>query len=162
MQQIQRISQRALSGRVTVIVILLMMLSACNLVNKRGAATREKVVNTYLYALEEKDERAIISLISRDYQAEQAVQAKVAQLGGRKLSDVQVCYQEVVGPQNVNVTIQGFYNKSLGAASGRVKFKDTLIVQNGGDRWYLILGKYTGEPSSPTGPTTRPVTIPSK
>ena len=158
MQQVQRISQRALSGRVTVIVILLMMLSACNLVNQRGAATREKVVNTYLYALEKKDERAIISLISRDYQAEQAVQAKVAQLGGRKLSDVQVCYQEVIGPQNVNVTIQGFYSKSLGAASERVKFKDTLIIQNGGGRWYLILGRYIGKPSSPTGPTTRPVT----
>ncbi len=162
MQLPQQFSRRALGRGVTFTGALLLTLSSCNLINKQGAATREDVVSTYLRALEKKDERAISSLISEDYQAEQAAQVKVAQLGGRELYDVQVCYQEVVGPQNVNVTIQGFYDKGLGAVSGRAKFKDTLIVQSVGGRWYLILGKYTGKPPQPTGPTTKPVTIPSK
>ena len=143
-------------------IILLLILSACSLVNKRGVATREEVVNIYLNALKEKDERAILLLIPRDYQAEQAIQAKVTQLGRRGLYDVQVCYQEVIGPQNVNVIIQGFYNKGLDAASGRVKFKDTLIVESGSGRWYLVLGKRKGGSPPPTGATTKPVTIPSK
>lgn len=67
---------------VTLLGVLLLTLPAGNSADARGATTKEEVVEAYLHALERKDERTILLLIPHTPIAEQAVRAKVEQLGG--------------------------------------------------------------------------------
>ncbi len=116
-------------------------------------------MNTYLQALENRNERAILALIPENVVAEQAVQSKIAQLGGHDFRDLQVCYKEVIKPQYVKVQIQGAY---LGVKGKEIKFKDLLTVEfiggsHIGDRytWQLTsLGQLRNPPNygSPTTP----------
>ena len=141
----------------TFAVILLLIVYYSNFfVDRRNVNTKEALVDTYLSALERKDERAILSLIPNDRLAKQEVKAKVALLGGRSIQDRQVCYRELFKPQHQKVTIQCWY---VGAKGQReAKFKDVLEIQSGGapwyqgqgGRWYLLLGKRTGGLPPPT------------
>lgn len=137
---------------VTLLGMLLLILSACNSAIARGAETKEQVVDAYLYALERKDERSMLLLIPHTHIAEQAVRAKVEQLGGHALREVQVDYLSDFGPKMAKVTIRGVYMETQNELD---KFRDEIYIRQIEDRWYLILGRHKeGIPTniSPTLP----------
>lgn len=94
-------------------------------------------MNTYLRALQKKDERSILSLIPEHLIGKQAVQAKIEKLGGHDLRFAQVCYLPLK-PLFKNVTIQDQYRDANGK---NVKFKDQFSVSYFGHNWYLMIGK---------------------
>jgi len=131
---------------VTLLGVLLLTLPACNSANARGAETKEQVVDAYLYALERKDERSILLLIPHTHIAEQAVRAKLEQLGGHALRAVQVDYLSDFGPKMAKVTIRGVYMETQNEP---VEFRDEIYIRQIEDRWYLILGRHKdGIPTS--------------
>lgn len=149
----QKLDQWVLHQRVALVGIVILTLAACNFVNKkspvtRGANTSEAVVNIYLRALEKRDKPSILPLIPEHLIGEQAVQAKIEELGGHNLREVQVDYL-IVKPHIKSVTIQGQY---MSENVKDVKFKDQLYVSYFEPKWYLTIG----QPKQPTTvPTAR-------
>jgi hypothetical protein len=136
-KQRRRFSHLALSG-LTFIGLVSLMLSACQSVNMRGAATKEQVVDVYVRALESKDERSILSLIPETHIAEQAIQAKVAQLGGHDIQEMRVNYSSPIKPQFAVAEIRGWY---VADKSEKLEFKDKINLKQDDGRWYLIMGR---------------------
>lgn len=121
----------------------LLILQSCDFFPVRGAETREKLVSTYLHALESKDEQAILMLVPEGYDAKQIVKEKISRLGDRKLEQTKITYQELQKPDSVKVLIEGtYYDKPLPNGK-RFLSKDKLFIHVAGKRWYLILGKQT-------------------
>jgi hypothetical protein len=126
-------------------IALPILLEGCSFKNSYGADTPDRVVEQYLLALEKKDEGLMLKLIPRKYSAEQAVEDKIAQLGGHKIQEYKVFYAK---PKPVfwRANVQAFYIDDGGL---RKTIDDTLtIVYEGGSildlnkgRWYLLMGK---------------------
>lgn len=143
-------------------ITLPILLEGCNIKNSYGADTPERVVEQYLLALEKKDEELMLKLIPSKYSAQQAVEDKIAQLGGHKLQEYKVFYTK---PKPVfwRANVQAFYTDDGGL---RKKIDDTLtIVYEGGSildfnkgRWYLLMGK--GNIPTPTVQPAEPQTSP--
>jgi hypothetical protein len=121
--------------------ILLPSLQSCSPFLKRGAATREEVVNIYLSGLEAKDEQAILMLIPEDYEADQAVKEKIERLSDRTLEQRTITYQELQKPSSVKVTIEGTYYDKPIPNGRRFQSKDQIFIHAANQRWYLILGE---------------------
>jgi hypothetical protein len=138
---------------VTLLGVLFLLLPACTR-SIRGAETKEEVVDTYLNALERKDEQSILMLIPESHIAEQEVKAKVKQLGGHIFREVRVNYRQEFGLQRAMVTVQGVYS---GPLNERVEFREVLNLEYIHGRWYLILGQYRGFPPPVTPPATPPL-----
>lgn len=115
-------------------------LQSCNVIPKQGAATREELVTTYLDALENKDEQAILELIPKDYDAKQVVEEKIARLGDRDLEQVKITYQELQKPSSIKVSIEGLYDDDS-LPSHQSQSKDQIFIHSANNRWYLILGQ---------------------
>jgi hypothetical protein len=125
---------------VIVLVILVFSLPAC--ANpKRGAATPDRVVESYLDALEAKDRDAIIRLGVEDANFARSVNAKVDRLGGRKIKERKVSYTKPK-PFLWEAKIDGVYADLNGV---KKKFEDAIVLEylSKGElklyagRWYL-------------------------
>lgn len=144
-------------------IALPILLEGCDFKNSYGADTPDQVVEQYLLALEKKDEELMLKLVPRRYSAEQAVEDKIAQLGGHKIQEYKVVYAKPK-PVFLRANVQGFYTND----GVRKKFDDTLtIVYEGGSilelnkgRWYLIMGK--GDVPTPKVQPAEPQTSPPK
>jgi hypothetical protein len=128
-----------------VLSVTILLFTTYNFVNQRGANSRDEVIKTYLRALRNRDESLMLQLVPKSYLGEQAVQDKIAQLGGHDISELLLCYFEFK-PFITFVTIQGSY---IGSNSERKRFEDkvnlhyepgSFLVSYRG-RWYLALGK---------------------
>ena len=133
--------------------VLLLILPACGSTNirVRGAITKEALLEAYLHALEQKDEKAILLLVPETLIAQYAIQAKIEQFGGHVFHRVQIDYIPQVHPQWVRVVIRGVY---INPQNEQVEFSDEIILHQMDNRWYLMLGQHRNAVSPP--PTSQP------
>jgi hypothetical protein len=121
-----------------IIGVAIIALQACHNQNKLGAATPERVVESYLLALEAKDERSIAKLQTEDTVNEETT-AIITRLGGRKLQDIRVKYIKTT-PTLWHVKIVGNY---LDRNNIPQKFEDNIaIVYQSKESWKLYSGRW--------------------
>jgi hypothetical protein len=134
-----------LAVKITLVAAIVILLPACRVKPKPGAATPDRVIEQYLLALAAKDERSIEKLVPENYVATTEIQTKIRQFGGHKIQGHQFIYTKTK-PTLWGVKITGFYFDRNGRQS---KFEDkiTIIYQDRDSwklyqgRWYLLLGK---------------------
>jgi len=142
-----RVYDLAWQFRAILLSVLFLIVSACVSTNPRGAATKETLVDVYLQALQQKDEQAILSLVPETLAAQDAVQAKVEQLGGHTFHQVHIGYVPQVNPKWVRVIIRGVYT---GSHNEQVEFSDEIFLNQMDNRWYLMLGQDRNAVPPPT------------
>lgn len=144
-------SVNRIPGRRTLVVIiwniLYLLLFACQLPRERGAVTKEALVETYLRALQRRDERAILSLIPETQIAQEAVRDKIERFGGDTICWVRIEYTPLVNPRWVRVHLCGVADKRMDSPPQEVC--DEIILQKIGQRWYLMLGQHRDAVSPP-------------
>lgn len=139
-EKLQRVARLAVYLGITFLLgMLSLSLVACQSADVRGAATKERVVDIYLRALENQDVHAILLLTPPTHIAEQAARAKVEEFGGHTLHNVQVGYLSEFGPRMAQVTVKGM---RIGSNNEHVEFKDQIYLRQIEGRWYLILGQH--------------------
>jgi hypothetical protein len=139
------------------------LLQGCDFKNRYGADTAQQVVEQYLLALENKDEKLMLKLISREYSAKEAVKDKINRLGGHKIQEYKVTYTKPK-PVFLRAKVQGFYTNH----DVRKRFDDTLTIVYQGEsnlginkgRWYLVMGK--GNIPTPEVQPAEPQTSPPR
>ena len=144
MKQKQRINRRLLY-LVVISTTTLFLFLTYNFINWCGAKTPKDLVDTYVRALENKDQSLMLRLVPESYYSEQEVQDKVMKLGGHDIQEIQVSYKKIK-PHIATATIEGWYVDSKGKP---VNFKDiiNLRYESGSflvsykGRWYLNLGR---------------------
>jgi hypothetical protein len=128
---------------IAILILIVFSLQACS-VNKHGAATPDRVVEQYLLALENKDDRLMLQLVPAKAQIDRVIEAKILRIGGHKIQDRQISYTKSK-PTFWNAKIQGFFVDRAGI---KRKFDDSIEIEYQskgqvklyGGRWYLLLG----------------------
>lgn len=128
---------------VVMMIAIVFSLQACS-INKHGAATPDRVVEQYLLALEDRDDRLMLRLVPEKSQLDRAIESKISKIGGHKIQDRQISYTKSK-PTFWNTKIQGFFVDRAGI---KRKFDDSIELEYQskgqvklyGGRWYLLLG----------------------
>lgn len=124
------------------LMVLVFLLPGCS-ANKHGAATPDRVVEQYLQALENKDERLMLRLLPEKSHINQAIESKILKTGGHKIQNRQISYTKSK-PTLWNARIHGSFVDRAGIQR---KFDDLIAIeyQSKGQvklyagRWYLLL-----------------------
>jgi hypothetical protein len=121
-----------------VLVVVMIALQACNVQEKHGAATPDRVVDRYLLALETKDFGQMEMLQSPDTVGT-AAKLRIYRLGGHKLQQRQVKYIKTK-PTLWLAKITATY---VDRDNLRQKFEDTVaIAYEGKESWKLYSGRW--------------------
>ena len=128
---------------IVMMITSIFSLQACS-VSKQGAATPDRVVEQYLVALENKDDRLMRRLVPEKSQFDRVIESKILRIGGHKIQDRQISYTKSK-PTFWNAKIQGFFVDHAGT---KRKFDDSIEIEYQskgqvklyGGRWYLLFG----------------------
>jgi hypothetical protein len=123
-------------------IAIVFSLQSCS-VNKHGAATPDRVVEQYLLALEDQNDRLMFRLVPEKSQFDRIIKAKISKFGGHKIQDRQISYIKSK-PTFWKAKIQGFFVDRAGI---KRKFDDSIEIEYQskgqvklyGGRWYLLL-----------------------
>lgn len=121
---------------------LVLLLQACN-TEKNGTSTPDQLVEQYLSALENKDEKLMLAIVPEHSVLTREIKAKIAKVGGYKIKNRQTIYAKST-PILWNAQIKGVYIDRQDISR---KFEDVITIQyqNKGNlkaysgRWYLLM-----------------------
>jgi hypothetical protein len=127
---------------VIALIVIICLLQSCH-VHKRGAATPDRIVEQYLLALENKDEKLLLQLAPEDAVFTKEIETKVSRIGGYKIQDIKIHYFKST-PMLWSAKIQGGYIDRQGKNRN---FEDSIVIQyqSKGElklyagRWYILL-----------------------
>jgi hypothetical protein len=127
---------------VIIIISIVFSLQACT-VNKHGAATPERVVEQYLLALENRDNKLMQQLAIENTKIAGVVESKILKIGGHKIQERQITYIKSK-PTLWNVKIHGSFIDNAGIyrnfdESILIEYQSKGQVKLYGGRWYLLL-----------------------
>ena len=125
---------------VLVCAAALVLSAGCSGGVERGRETKEAVVQAYLTALQAKDSKALLALVSPQVDAQADVTRVIQADGGKPLKEVEVSYRDDFGGIYVVATVTGR------VATGDSPFQTMIPISRVGDRCYLALGQ-----APPTG-----------
>lgn len=118
----------------------LVLSAGCSGGVERGRETKEAVVQAYLTALQAKDSKALLALVSPQVDAQADVTRVIQADGGKPLKGVEVSYRDDFGGIYVVTTVTGR------VTTGDSPFQTRIPISRVGDRYYLALGQ-----TPPTG-----------
>jgi hypothetical protein len=108
-----------------------------------GATTKEKVVDTYLKALETRDTEALEGLLHQDAKADRAIRRLIRMHGGRRFKRASITYlsYDDVYEAGANCSENPPGTGGLGAAVVRAHgFVHRVYLGVANDRCYLLFG----------------------
>jgi hypothetical protein len=128
--------------RLALVIAIVFSLQACT-ADKNGAGTPDRVVEQYLMALEDRDQKLMLRLAPENSILTKEIKAKIDKIGGHKIQSRQIIYDKST-PILWSAKMRGIYVDRQGANK---KFEDSIVIQyqNKGDlklyagRWYLLL-----------------------
>lgn len=124
------------------IMIVILLLQSCN-ADKNGTSTPDQLVEQYLSALENKNEKLLLGIVPEHSVLTREIKAKIAKTGGHKIQNRQIIYDKST-PILWNAQIKGVY---IDRQNTSKKFEDIITIQyqNKGHlksyagRWYLLM-----------------------
>ena len=139
----------------TCLVISVLLVSCTNIGgNSRSSSqyeTPDELMQAYILALGEEDERKILRLIVSDHHAESEVQNKIHRYGGVQLENVQIRYEPTENTFFIGANLQA---ETVTQDSEVKKVTDELFLRRDGDYWFIVLGT----PNDGIKPASNPVT----
>jgi hypothetical protein len=120
---------------------MVLLLQSCN-VEKNGTSTPDQLVEQYLSALENKDEKLMLGIMPEHSVLTREIRAKIAKVGGYKIKSRQIIYNKSTSVL-WNAQIKGVYIDHQNISK---KLEDIITIQyqNKGNlkayagRWYLL------------------------
>ena len=134
--------QQFKSQKLWLILILLVILSltALWLTDRRGATTKEELMNRYILAIHQDDPDQLLNLLPSSHRISKSeLNNLIENLGGEALNITQTLSMPSESPQIEIVKLLGTYKK----AGKLTEVEDTLYLQKISNRWYLLLGRDT-------------------
>lgn len=132
--------QQFKSQRLWLILILLVILSltALWLTNRRGATTKEELMNRYILAIHQNDPDQLLNLLPSSHRISKSeLTDLIENWGGEALNITQTLSIPSESPQIEIVKLRGTYKK----AGKSIAVEATLYLQKISKRWYLLLGR---------------------
>ncbi len=141
----QRSSARRFYIIIALLTLILAVLIASSFVPHKGTSERFELIENYLQALENKDERSMRRLVHPNFEARAAVQGKIEQLGGNEIALQEVCYS-LLKPFITVASLRGSYvdeNLQTQQIQERLflKYEPGPFYIGYKGRWYLSLGQ---------------------
>ena len=122
---------------VTLLIVIVLGVIALQFIDKRGAATKEEVIDQYILAIQQEKPEQIVKLLPRSHQISQAeLTHLIVDSGGSALATTQISAIPSESPLVDIVKLVGTYKEN----GKSIQFTHMLYLQKMNNRWYLILG----------------------
>ena len=127
-----------LASNIAVVAIIIIAIQACNVQEKYGAATPDRVVDRYVFALETRDFGLMMKLQPPNTVGT-AAKSTIYRLGGHQLQERQVKYIKTKPTLWLAKITAAYFDRDR----TRHKFEETIsIVYEGNESWKLYSGRW--------------------
>ncbi len=118
------------------ILLIFVLFVAPNLVNHKGAESKEALVKEYLSDLTNNDSRAILELTPSDYESHAAVQRVIKKYGGEKFKNIKITYLQ---SESTGIWFALIIGMSIDQKGESRPYKDQLTLREGQEDPYTVV-----------------------